>query len=187
MLPPACNSASNPAPRLFAADQDSIATLPEPDKSSCPLKLLPDMITQRWVHPQPDAEPCPGCSFVPPRLQMAALTLEEVPKPPQGYVLAIEIDQKWLQDPNSHIDSAAIDIDRYSGAGQFVERMTYAIPQADLDTALKTGMHKFLVREVGNGGSLKGCTATINFKVTITGKEGKKDTYSVQSPVYVDP
>jgi len=187
-LPPACNSASNPAPRLFAASQEGIATLPEADKVSCPLKILPDMISQRWVHPQPDAEPCPGCSFVPPRVQIAALALEEVPQPPQGYVLAIEIDQKWLPNSKSHhIDSAAIDVDRYSGAGQFVERRTYAIPQEDLDKALTTGMHRFLVSEVGNGGSLKGCTATINFKVTITEEDGTIKSYSVQSPIYVDP
>jgi len=187
-LPTACNSASNPAPRLFAASQERIATLPEPDKSSCPLKLLPDMITQRWVHPQPDAEPCPGCSFVPPRVQNAALTLEDVQRPPQGYVLAIEIDQEWLPNSKSHhIDSAAIDVDCYSGAGQFVERTTYAIPQADLQTALTPGMHRLLVSEVGNGGSLKGCTATINFKVTSTEEDGTIKSYSVQSPIYVDP
>jgi hypothetical protein len=180
-LPAACNSASNPPPRLFAASQESLSTLPEGDKSSCPLYLLPDMISQHWVAPQPDDPPCPGCTFVPPPKLLTAALGGNIPVAPKGYVLIMKIDPKWL-GPDYHIDSAAIDIDRYSGAGQFVERMTYAIPPDVLAAALTPGTHQLLLSEVGNGQKLTGCTATLNFKVTVGGK-----TYSVPNPIYVDP
>jgi hypothetical protein len=180
-LPAACQSASNPPPQLFASSQESLSTLPEGDKSSCPLYLLPDMVSQRWVVPQPDDPPCLGCGFGPPPKPLAAALGGNTPVAPKGYVLIMKIGQKWL-GPDYHIDSAAIDIDRYSGAGQFVERMTYAIPPDVLAAALTPGTHQLLLSEVGNGQKLTGCTATLNFKVTVGGK-----TYSVPNPIYVDP
>ncbi len=47
--------------------------------------------------------------------------------------------------------------------------------------------HRLLLPEVGNGGSLVGCTVTLNFKVTVKDDDGVSRTFSVQSPVYVDP
>lgn len=170
-LPSLCSPASDPTPRLFAVPAHGV---PDP----CPLYLWPDMVSQRWVAPQPDEAPCPGCSFVPPHSVTGALALEEVPDQPPGYVLMIEIDPKW-QPPAARIESAALDVDRYS-KGRFIERKTYDIPVADLEQAgFAGGSHRLHLKEVD---SLTGCTVTLNFKVTVAGA-----TYSVQSPVYVDP
>jgi hypothetical protein len=149
------------------------------------LYLLPDMVSQHWVAPQPDDPPCPNCTFVPPPNAKVAALDGDIPVTPTGYVLLIEIGQKWLEgleDSNYQIDSAAIDVDRYSDAGEFVGRTTYAIPPDALATALTPGPHQLLLSEVGNGQSLKGCTATLNFKVRIGGI-----AYSVPNPIYIDP
>lgn len=172
-LPASCWSASHPQPLLFADPGHGVA-------DPCPLSVWPDMVSQRWVAPQPDDPPCPGCSFIPPKPNGAALAFNQLPPAPPGYILAVAIDPKW-QATNATIDSASLDVDRYSGAGKFVERRTYAIPPAVLMQVAAT-TQRLLLPEVGNGGSLVGCTVTLNFKVTVNNK-----SYSVQSPVYVDP
>jgi hypothetical protein len=177
-LPAQCRSASHPTPQLFAVDGRSV---PDP----CPLYLLPDMVSQRWVEPQPDDPPCPSCSLIPPRYSTMLASLGEpqglIP-PSEGYVLTVDIDPKWLSSPYT-IDSAALDVDRYSGNGKFVERMTYAIPTSDVRAAA-TGNHQLRLTELG---SLAGCTATLNFQVTVLDTDGMPRTFSVQSPTYVDP
>jgi len=176
-LPAACRSASHPTPQLFAVDDLSV---PDP----CPLYLLPDMVSQRWVAPQPDDPPCPSCSLIPPGAtnMVASLAPPDIPGPPEGYFLMVDIDAKWLGSKYS-IDGAALDVDRYSSDGKFVERTTYAIPKGDLMNAAR-GSHRLLLKDLG---SLVGCTATLNFQVTVTDPNGVARTLSVQSPVYVDP
>jgi hypothetical protein len=177
-LPAVCEPASHPAPRLFTTGGgNAIVDLMEAGKRVCPLYLLLDVVSQRWVRPQPEVNPCPGCTFVPPSSMIASLA----PETSSGYVLAVEIDPEW-QLSGATIESAALDVDRYDG-GRLVERMTYAIPKQDLMKAGKPGgTHRLLLKEVGNGGTLMHCTATLNFKVSLGGQ-----IYSVQSPIYVDP
>jgi hypothetical protein len=148
---------------------------------------LPDIVSQRWVFPQPDDPPCPGCSLIPPsRTMVASLAPGDVAGTPQGYVLAIEIDPEWL-NPGIVIDGTTLDIDRYSG-GRFVARMTYAIPVSELMQAGgPAGSHRLLLKEAVDGVSLAGCTATLNFEVTMKDAAGVAKTFSVQSPIYVDP
>jgi hypothetical protein len=173
-LPTYCRSASDPTPLLFADPAHGLA-------DPCPLYRWPDIVSQRWVAPQPDDPPCPGCSFIPPHAMVGALAFDKIPPLPAGYVLAVGIDPKWRL-PNYNIDSASLDVDRYSGAGKFIERRTYAIPQDVLRQLVAATTNRLLLPEVGNRRSLVGCTVTLNFKVTVDGKP-----YSVQSPVYVDP
>ena len=181
-LPPQCKSASNPAPRLFAGNPLDV---PDP----CPLYRWTDMVSQRWVSPQPDEPPCPGCSFVPPSHPV----LDEppggggAPQPsaPSGYVLVVDIDPNEWKPPglttSSIINSASLDVDHYSGDGTFSNRTTYSIaPDLLLDVAAHT--QRLLLSDVGLNGSLVGCTATLNLEVTVDG-----NTFSVQNPVYVDP
>jgi hypothetical protein len=114
------------------------------------------------------------------------------PETQEGYILAAEIDSKW-RDSRYKIESATLDVDRYYN-GTFVNRRTYAIPQEDLDR-LRTspGLQRLLMKELGHGGSLAGCTATLNLIVTIEVEPLdprnplEKRTYSVQNPIYVDP
>jgi hypothetical protein len=174
-LPPGCALASTPVPRFFVSSSSTL--LNGDGGSACPLYLLPDKLSQQWVASQPDDPPCPGCTFAPPPRAAA-----EAPVDPGDYVLAIEVTPEWqATGAAGAIKSAALDVDCYSN-GRFTGRTTYAIPQHELDQALApAGPHRFR-KGFGFGASLEGCTASLNFKVTMNGK-----TYSVQNPVYVDP
>lgn len=177
-LPADCAAACKPSPRLFANGSETWA-------QACPLLLLPDQVNQRWVHPQPDDPPCPSCSLIPPKTTVASLSPEGAAAPPPGYVLTVDIDPKWWT-PGSpfSIDTAALDVDCYSGHGNLVARTTYVIPTKNLLDAAQ-GSHRLYLEAVGDGGSLAHCTATLNSKVTVPGNDGSPT--SVQSPVYVDP
>jgi hypothetical protein len=173
-LPPVCRRASDPAPRLFDALESGHREVPMPF-GACPLHLLPDIVSQRWVVPQPDDPPCLSCSMVPPpgarhaSLQAAVANVED-----EGYIIAVEIDQKWWE-LGTEIKSASLDINRYSN-GRFIGRTTYIIPR----NKISPGLLRFSIE--GDEDFLKDCTAALNLEVTIRDK-----SYSVQSPVYVDP
>jgi hypothetical protein len=111
----------------------------------------------------------------PPR-QSASLTLAALPdgssKEPL-YTLALEIEPEWLKP--GVIESATLDIDRYNG-GALVKRLTYPISLDDLRGNMVT------LEGLGDGLTLQGCTAQLNFVVK---KDGR--TMSVQNPVIVDP
>jgi hypothetical protein len=177
-LPPLCRRASDPEPRLFALASGSGATslpgggLLEPARA-CPLYLLPDMVSQRWVAPQPDDPPCLSCSMIPPRHSESA-AMAEVEEGGEGYILAVDIAPQW-REPLATITSASLDVNRYF-EGRFVGRTTYALPL----TGLASGLLRFLID--GDEAELKDSTATLNLSVRIGDK-----TYSSQSPVYVDP
>jgi Subtilase family len=177
-LPALCEPASRPAPRFFTFGEREASTDPTAaGESSCPLYLLPDMVSQRWVCPQPEANPCPGCTFVPPPSGAMASTAS-----PSGYVLAVEIDPEWQRSTRAEIKSATLDVDRYDG-GRLAARTTYNIPADELLAAgAPGGTHRLLLNGIGGGRSLAGCTATLNFEVSLDGR-----SYSIQSPVYVDP
>jgi hypothetical protein len=92
----------------------------------------------------------------------------------EGYIIAVEIDQKWWE-LGTEIKSASLDINRYSN-GRFVGRTTYIIPR----NKISPGLLRFSIE--GDEDFLKNCTAALNLEVTIRG-----ESYSVQSPVYIDP
>lgn len=167
-LPADCAKASKPSPQLFAPVSAPGARVD--GDHACPLHLLQDKNGRPWVGPQPDDPPCPGCTFEPPPRTMAYSS--------GTYILTLEISPEW-QASQVKIESAALDVDRYIG-GRFIRRATYVIPQDVLSGALQ-GPQSFLA-DVGNGASLEGCTASLNFKVTVDGT-----TFSMQNPVYVDP
>lgn len=166
--PPSCRTPDpEPPPRTF---------LGETSTALCAMDL-PDVGSERWVFPQPEDNPCPGCTLIPPA-QHAALSpiVGHV-----GYGLAVGISQEW-RDKKVVIESAALDLDRYSG-GEIVERKTYGVPRGAIDTMLATPGAYYLVDGIDIP-SLDGWTASLNFKLRL-GAEGT--TRSVQSPVYVDP
>ena len=145
---------------------------------------MPDMVSQRWVAPQPDDPPCPGCTFVPPPNAMS---------PTSDYVLVFQVadtaagsegvNPEW-QPPSTPllIQSAAVEIKRYNTDGTF-DKTTRLIDPSDLIAVLGwsgPGPFRLLLNGIG---PLAGCTASINFTVRSAGGI----TYSVQNPVYVDP
>jgi hypothetical protein len=143
----------------------------------CPTDQLSSAASQRWVMPQPEDNPCPNCSLLPkPPLEAA---LAPTSTTPQYYALKLAIDPatwSWTgatyrSTSGAILHSATLDIDRFE-RGRFIRRMTYPIP-------LDSGE----VASLGDGQSLRGCRAQINFVVLAA--DGT--TMSFQNPVVVDP
>ncbi|MFL6260501.1 MAG: S8 family serine peptidase [Thermoanaerobaculia bacterium] len=145
----------------------------------CPTDQFSSIASQRWVFPQPGDDPCPNCALFPkgPPL-LIPHDLRGLPStPPDAYSLAITIDARWI-DKLRHGElksTAMLDIDRFDENGSFVERTTYPV---HLDQQTGTGT----VSGLGNGQSLKGCRAQLNWVLNTA-----NGPMSVQSPVIVDP
>jgi hypothetical protein len=157
--------------------------------AACPTDKYYSISCQRWVLPQPGDDPCPKCSlFPPPPITNASLhgpsvsaSISYTPSGKQFYALAIPISPDWSATfENGGIESASLDIDRFAN-GVLVNRMTYPIKIEDLKTKVKT-KELLMVPGLGDGESLRGCRAQLNFVVVTP--EGKM---SIQSPVMVDP
>ncbi len=182
LLPQACK-ASREAPGLWLAKGDDAS----PDL--CPVDLWPDIVSQRWVAPQPENTPCPGCSIIPPPGGGAAgaaahaFLVRAEPSGAKSFVLTFEIDPKWRNPLNVEIKSAALDIDRYA-EGKFMARMTYAIPPSVVAALQKPVAQRFSMAGI-DGVTLADCTATLNFEVSVKDENGQSHSFSVQSPVYV--
>jgi hypothetical protein len=141
----------------------------------CPTDQLTSVLSQRWVFPQPGDNPCANCVLFPtgpPGGASPAAGSTSTSPGPELYDLAIEIDPSF---PVAQLESTAmLDIDRFE-KGRFVRRDTYPI---HVDPTQGT----LTVSGLGDGHSLKGCRAQLNWVVkTVTGQ------MSIQSPVVVDP
>jgi hypothetical protein len=157
----------------------------------CPTDQYRSISAQPWVLPQPGDDPCPNCTLVPtgpPR--QAALSgspeseafarVSSVPSGPVYYQLAIALNQSWIdalpKDVSLNV-TAMLDIDRFV-PGTPMKRMTYPV---QIDYRKNTAWTAF---GFGDGESLKGCRAQLNFVVQdATGTT----LMSVQNPVVVDP
>jgi hypothetical protein len=155
----------------------------------CPTDQYSSISAQPWVLPQPGDDPCPNCALVPtgpPRLFLNAVrpsgsavfaSLSYEPPPPQ-YQLAIALNQSWitaLKDADLHV-TAMLDIDCFA-PGEAMSRLTYPV-QIDYQTDTAWTAFGF-----GEGKSLEGCRAQLNFVV----QDSVGGTWSVQNPVVVDP
>jgi hypothetical protein len=138
----------------------------------CPLEMLPDRTGRRWVIPQPQSDPCPGCTLVPEPPADSRLGALAPVKAAESYILIPEISSEWtaaqLQgDP-------VLNIDCYDAGSLRTERMSYPIPLSDLlsNRHLRISINRKLDR----------CSASLDFKVKRGGSE-----LSIQNPVYVAP
>jgi subtilisin family serine protease len=158
----------------------------------CPTDQYGSISAQPWVLPQPGDTPCPNCTLVPTGPPHGAVVsgppesetftrVSSVPSPPGLYYqLAIALSQSWLatlpKDVSLNV-TAMLDIDRFV-PGKPMKRMTYPV-QIDYQTSTAWTAFGF-----GDGESLKGCRAQLNFVV----KDAAGTTLmSVQNPVVVDP
>lgn len=138
-----------------------------------PLRNLADVTSQRWVIPQPELTPCPGCTLVP------------IPPPsamapgPLPYDLVLEISTEWQKaaaDEGVTIEGATLSIARFA-KGQPATKTIYELQKDYLSYG---SIHR--VSGLVQGPSLRGCTALLTFKV----KKGT-EIRSIQNPVIVDP
>jgi Subtilase family len=148
----------------------------------CPTDQFSSVLSQRWVFPQPGNNPCANCVLFPTGPPGASAAAGSTSTPPgiELYDLAIEIDPSWNNNlPGAELESTAmLEIDRFE-KGHLVRRDTYPI-HVDLSQNTMT------VSGLGDGGSLRGCRAQLNWVVT-KNVGGTSTTMSVQSPVVVDP
>jgi Subtilase family len=167
----------NPSMRLLTADGQVPA-------APCPADQFGSVASQRWVMPQPEDDPCPGCTLLPKPPKAASLALEalsdgggNLQDDTQLYALALEIGGTWRNaHPNVTLVSATLDIDRYVD-GVFSTRLTYPISFDLTAGAPQT------IDGLGDGYPLTGCTAQLNFVV----QAADGTMMSLQNPVVVDP
>jgi Subtilase family len=170
-----------------------------PSTPLCPTDEFRSVSSQRWVFPQPGDDPCPKCSLFPPPPQVASLSTPDLTPTDltdsrnavkQYYSLAIAISPCWIDGHKNTAPEcsgtlpldgklepeATLDIDRFDERGVFIKRMTYPV---HLDLTGKS----WTVSGLGDGQSLFGCRAQLNFVVT----KSDGTPLSVQNPVIVDP
>jgi hypothetical protein len=180
---PACPAWERQAPELkdlFAAakkpiDFTEVSTVPRPCNprarylitgdvapvSFCPTDQFVSAASRRWVLPQPEDDPCPGCTLL--------------PKPPGFYTLVMEMGDAWRENHSAaDIKGAMLTID--CPRGDRTTR-TYAIPFLFDPTV---GQQTVSTAEAGT--SLEGCRAQIDFTV-----QKEETLMSIQNPVIVDP
>lgn len=173
-LTPPCNSGTQVMTENGTAIEDP-----------CPTDQYGSVTGQRWVFPQPPEDPCPGCVMFPPppwrnTLASEPSEEEEDPEGPKYYNLRLEINGNWqgTLPEGAVLQSATLDIDRFVN-GQLFKRMTYPIP-------FSTSTNPPTVMEMtglGDGESLFGCRAQINFVVKLP----DNSLASLQNTVIVDP
>ena len=163
----------------------------------CPTDQYSSVSAQPWVLPQPGDDPCPNCTLVPTGPPNVAKTKELASEglvtvsvrsaEPNRYQLAIAMNQTWFEaqkDTNLNV-TAMLDIDCFAG-GTFT-RTTYPV-QIDWVQGLA-----WTALGLGDGKSLKGCRAQLNFVVTKESQGATNEAtlpvtvMSIQNPVLVDP
>ncbi len=164
----------------------------------CPTDQFSSLSAQPWVLPQPGDDPCPNCALVPtgpplhfqsqlaisPSGVTAFAGLSHIPSRPEyQYQLAIALNKNWLNalktaelaDAKLQV-TAMLDIDCFA-PDQPMSRMTYPVT---INYSSATAWTAF---GFGDGRSLKGCRAQLNFVV----QDNTGNTWSVQNPIVVDP
>ena len=165
---------SSPLPEMLSQEHPS---------QGSPVTVWPDMPSRRWLVPTPEDNPCPGCSIVPPsKLATAAAIPGTTPTKPGDYVLAMELNPKWVPADVVELKSAVLTINHYDATGKMSPPTTYTIASNDLGSLVTTKVFLYVLDGEHKQNWLARCTATIDFKVVRNAR-----IYSYQSPVVVDP
>lgn len=130
---------------------------------------FPDISGQRWVIPQPEDNPCPGCAVVPKPPPLAMMTA-----PDPQYELVLEITKSWHDaalEEGVDITDATLVIDCLAQQPE-----SYPLTKNQLTFGT---VHR--ISGLAKGRSLEGCKAQIAFELMTT--TGSK---VVQNPVVVD-
>jgi hypothetical protein len=126
-----------------------------------------DITGQRWVIPQPEETPCPGCTLVPKPPPAAIMNL---PMEPQ-YDLLLEITQSWH-------DAALKEGVDIAGATLVIDCPAERDVRSSLGLSSWEPKKVHRIEGLARGSSLEDCKAYIDFKLT-----GSK---SVMNPVVID-
>ncbi len=201
--PPTCDSLT----QVYMAS-NPLSNLPFSDPRGCPMEKLPDMNAPALTQTLPPDTPCPTCSLgsggsgggalgaaaplrvasLNPWLELADEAVTAYP-----YSLAAAIDPDWLANQNgAAIESAILVIDCKTDP-QIKERLDLTSQfQALLSASQPEAANPPPVQRIGFGGvsgrpSIAGCTASVDFTLSVMDGNGNTSQRSVQSPVYIDP
>jgi hypothetical protein len=110
------------------------------------------------------------------------------PKKP-SYGVAIGLDPEWVQqahDDGTSIQAAVLVVDCPTGAATRArfDITSKVLPLYDHPSPTPV---RLSFGQVGARKTLVGCTASVDFILTVKDKDGHTSERSVQSPVYVDP
>jgi hypothetical protein len=133
--------------------------------TTCPANQFPSVDAQRWVLPQPEDAPCPGCSLIPPRGAATTYTMMWQPSP--GWQASVSSGAVTFVD-----GSAFLEIDCPNAPSL----QNVQVPVLPGSSALQP------VPGLADGQSLQGCRAQLNLLI----QKGAK-TMSVQNPVVIEP
>lgn len=142
----------------------------------CLINRFVSVATGPWTLPQPEDDPCSGCSLIqPPRLQ-AALDGDsdaEASPDPVLYDLKLQIHKSWQTAPPT-LQGAVLEIDCSSvGRGKTLYKISFDQQSPNLQTVI----------DLGDGKRLSGCGARLDFAVLTQSGEWM----SVPSPVFIEP
>lgn len=147
-----------------------------------PAKLTPvvpsdepvDVASQRWVIPQPEATPCPGCAVVSKPPPEGAVTGTETET---EYVLNLQIGEDWKQEAQA--DSLDLDSGKLVITCGTVEVFSRSLPLETLDAGGPSVPGPLYEMIINAGRSFEGCTAQITYMVTKPGES----PMTVKNPV----
>jgi hypothetical protein len=165
------NLPAAPAPKLGSPSagcppgSQAWLTSNSPLVTTCPANQFPSVDAQRWVMPQPEDAPCPGCSLIPPRSGATTYTMMWQTSP--GWQASISSGAVSFVDGN-----AFLEIDCPNAPS--LQNIQVPVPSAA--NALQP------VPGLADGQSLQGCRAQLNLLIQRGGK-----TMSVQNPVAIEP
>ncbi len=168
-----------PAPPC-ASEGRLLSESPGRSSDPCPADRFGDIASQRWVFPQPENNPCMGCSLTPGGTKFRGGVRGPL------YTLQMELNPKWIEENDAlpeedrfQIAAAELEIQCYDTAREAAPRK-YGLPDSDLRDFAGDGGARFNF-EWAEREPLWGCTARLNFKlVNENGEEA-----SVINPVII--
>jgi hypothetical protein len=140
----------------------------------CPMEVVQDLRNPGLLGPQPGENPCPTCTAVPDPPETASVTASATEP---GYALLVYIDPNWYAPATAATINSAVLVIHCAGSERpwSFDISNRILPPSGSSTRLILG-------PIDGRESLRGCTASVDFNVTVGGLNR-----SVQSPVYVDP
>jgi hypothetical protein len=203
IIHPACD----PQTQVFKEGM-AFMTTTLPLTSGCPIETVPDVGTPGMTQPLPGETPCPPCNIAAdrsvssfatgPAAQLASLTpsLNLLTGDGSGnsmpYSLAAAFDPDWLAQANPNAIESAILVIECSTGSPTKERLDLTQEFIGLLSDSQPGQNLVPMKRIGFGPidgrtSIAGCTASVDFTLSVTDANGNSSERSVQSPVYVDP
>lgn len=166
---PECTPWGVDAPALQKPLEDFDGSWHSELQPATPTEELVDMASQRWVIPQPEATPCPGCSIVrtdpPPPLWEGSSPTAVL------YKLSVQIGDAWVKEAyKDDLDILDGKLKILCGTDSYSKQLpasTFFTVSGSAPTPLPAGPADIMPFDIGR--SLSGCSLKIVYDVTQAG------------------